>query len=239
MTSESALRVRGIVSGHLTAAAGFWREGDTFDTDVVLPVPVYLIEVGEHRILFDTGLHPEGGVERYGEMFTPMKFDLPAAPPDVKPTMVVLSHLHFDHVGGLFAYPDIPVVLQQKEWDAATHIENPEQSIYRPIDYPALESLTLVDGEHDLLGDGRIVLHPLPGHTPGSQGLILKLDDGSTAILIADACYFPENVDSEQHPPYTWDREKELESLAWVREQRDNGAVIIYGHDATAGTFTV
>jgi len=239
MGSEGAIRVKGIVSGRLSATAGFWREGDQSDAEVVLPVPCYLIEAGGQRILFDTGLHPEASSERYGDLFSPMSFDLPEAPPDVDPTLIVLSHMHFDHVGGIYAYPGVPVMLQRAEWEAATQIENPEETIYRPIDYESIEDPQLIDGDHDVLGDGRIVLHPLPGHTPGSQAMILNLGSGRTAILIADACYFPENVDVEATPPYGWDRASELESLRWLRQQRDRGAEIIYGHDPTAGTFTV
>lgn len=239
MATEDAIRVTPYVSGYLSAAAGFWREGDSFDHETVLPVPAYLIEVGEHRILFDTGLHPEAGPGRYGPVFEAMGFELPAAPPDVKPTEIVLSHLHFDHAGGLYAYPGVPVLLQRAEWDAAGTIANPDESPYQPVDYAAAEKdLQLLDGEYDILGDGRLVVRPLPGHTPGSQGLIVKLDDGRTAIFVADACYFPENIDSERLPPYTWNSETERQSLRWLRDQRDAGAVIVCGHDSAAGTFS-
>jgi N-acyl homoserine lactone hydrolase len=240
MASEGAIRVKGFVSGRLTAAAGFVREGDGFETELVAPVPCYLIETGGHRILFDTGLHPEAGVERYGELVSHLKFDLPEAPPEVDPTLIVLSHMHFDHIGGVYAYPGVPVMVQRAEWEAATQIENLEETLYRPIDYDELiEHPQLVDGDHDVLGDGRILLHPLPGHSPGSQALIINFGGDRTAMLVADACYFPENVDLEVTPPYGWDRARELESLRWLREQRDRGVEIVYGHDSTAGTFTV
>lgn len=237
MTAERPMKITGFVSGKLTATADVWQGGDPTTDEVTLPVPCYLIEVGEHRILFDTGLHPESGVERYGDLVAPVRFDLPDAPPAVDPTMVVLSHLHFDHAGGLYAYPTAPVVLQRSEWEAAQKIENPEESICKPVDFEMVTDPILVDGEHDLLGDGQLRLRPLPGHTPGSQALIADLGGDRRVVFAADACYFPETIDSEVGPPYAWDRELELESLRWLRGQRDAGAQIVYGHDSAAGTF--
>src|SRR2546430_9616786 len=50
-------------------------------------------------------------------------------------------------------------------------------------------------------------------------------------VVCADACYFADWIDTEQTPPYGFDKDQELESLRRLRALRDSGAHMIYGHD--------
>jgi glyoxylase-like metal-dependent hydrolase (beta-lactamase superfamily II) len=229
-------RITGIVAGHLTAPAGIWREGDPLDEQVRIPVPCYLIESGSERILIDTGLHPQAGVDRYGPAAAAMQWEPLAEPLPEDPSMVVMTHLHFDHAGGLGGFDGVDVVVQRAEWEAAHDPSLIERVMYTPMDIQDIRP-TLVDGETDLLGDGSVILCPTPGHTPGHQSVMVSLDDGGRVLVAADACYFPENLDSEKSPPYGWDKARELESLRWVREERDRGVRVLCGHDPSAGTI--
>jgi Metallo-beta-lactamase superfamily len=56
------MKVEQLNAGWFTAAAGIYRQGDDLDLPVRFPIPAYLIETEEERILVDTGLHP-GAVE--------------------------------------------------------------------------------------------------------------------------------------------------------------------------------
>lgn len=87
-----------------------------------------------------------------------------------------------------------------------------------------------MEGEHDLYGDGSVVLLPTPGHTPGHQSLRLRLE-GEELVLCADACYFADWMDSEETPPYGFDKHQELASLRKLRSLRDAGSRLIFGHD--------
>ncbi|MHA7652860.1 N-acyl homoserine lactonase family protein [Mycobacterium sp. ML4] len=147
----------------------------------------------------------------------------------------MLAHLHFDHAGNLDAFPGVDVVVQRAEWEAAQGGSNADAA-YAQVDYADV-SPRLVDGEHDLLGDGSVILCPTYGHTPGHQSVRVRLDDGRRVIIAGDACYFPENLDTEAAPPYGWDRRREVASLRWLRDRRDVGDVVLTGHDPTAGTF--
>jgi len=150
----------------------------------------------------------------------------------VKPgdvTDVVLTHLHFDHAGGLDLVPRAAtVVLPKADLEA-----DAEENNFRAVDYETGHPRIETEGDYDLFGDGAIVLHPTPGHTPGHQSVIVDGD----VLIAADACYFPENVDEERFPAYGWDRDLERESLGWIREQRDSGLTVLYGHEPSAGTF--
>jgi glyoxylase-like metal-dependent hydrolase (beta-lactamase superfamily II) len=91
----------------------------------------------------------------------------------------------------------------------------------------------LVDGEHDVFGDGAVVLLPTFGHTPGPQSVRVRAGKGSEHVLTADACYTRENMDRDVLPTVLWDPEEMSRSLAALRNLRDRqGATVLYGHDA-------
>src|SRR6201999_1848866 len=108
------MRVTMLDGGHFTSPAGLWRRGGDMESQMRFPVPVYLIEVGEERILVDTGLHPDAaadaarhyeGADSIGffkleqEAAIDRQVDLDSL------TRVVLTHLHFDHAGGSALLP--------------------------------------------------------------------------------------------------------------------------------------
>ena len=96
--------------GWFTAAAGIWRRGDDLERQVRFPIPSYLIETAEERILVDTGLHPGAAADPARHYDTPdalamFRLELEAAISEqidlTTITKVVMTHLHFDHAGAL------------------------------------------------------------------------------------------------------------------------------------------
>jgi glyoxylase-like metal-dependent hydrolase (beta-lactamase superfamily II) len=93
-----------------------------------------------------------------------------------------------------------------------------------PRDFDLGHKSRLVDGEHDVFGDGSVVCLPTYGHTPGHQSLRLRLDHGEV-VLAADACYFCQTLREGRLPRNMYDREAMLASL------ERSGARIFFGHD--------
>lgn len=114
--------------GWLVVAPGVVRRGDELRERVRLPIPAYVIETEQERILVDAGFHPaavEDADGHYGvkDALGPFRLEPDrsiAEQIDVGTlTMVVLKHLHFDHAGGLAGLPaGVPVVVQRREWAA-------------------------------------------------------------------------------------------------------------------------
>ena len=94
----------------------------------------------------------------------------------------------------------------------------------RPID--------AIDGERDLFGDGRIVLVPLPGHTPGTTGALVALDSSGAFLLASDTVSLRATLDTGIVPRNTWNAEALVKSLAEVGRIEQRGATVICGHDA-------
>lgn len=120
----------------------------------------------------------------------------------VTPDLALVTHAHWDHVSGLLDLPDVPVVLPDLELDwVATGELAPAGGVRRGLARRPLHSFAL-DGppiltfaaSHDLFGDASIVAVPLPGHTPGSIGLLLATDDGPI-LLVGDAAWHSRQVE--------------------------------------------
>lgn len=225
-------------AGWMTAVAGLWRRDDEEpERPVRLPVPVYLVETGSERILIDTGLHPGAVADaeaHYGQPGALALFGLEqevplAAQLDLATvTRVVLTHLHFDHAGGLALLPaSVPVVVQRAEWEAGQERAAIERNFFLPRDYEsAAERLVLVDGDHDLLGDGSVELLLTPGHTPGHQSV--RVGD---LLLGADVAYFASTLDDRRFPAFGDDLTAQDRSADRLQALRDSGLAFRPGHD--------
>ena len=101
-----------------------------------------------------------------------------------------------------------------------------------PIDFDHPLDYRLEDGEHDVFGDGSVILFPTFGHTPGHQSLRVRLGKGREMVCAADACYTRENMDRDVLPRILWNAAVMRESLATLRRLRDQaGATVFFGHD--------
>jgi N-acyl homoserine lactone hydrolase len=236
--------------GAFTSPAGLWRKGEDMERQVRFPVPVYLVEVGEERILVDTGLHPDAAADAAShydgaESVALFRLEQEASPASrldlASLTKVVLTHLHFDHAGGLELLPeDLPIYMQRREWEAARDPEGIARNFLLPRDYEGIDEdrVVLVDGDHDLLGDGWVELLFTPGHTSGHQSVRV----GESLIIGGDVTHVAAGLDDHRLPIFGADLDAQLASAERLRALRDAGAEVRPGHDPdvlVAGPITV
>ncbi|HVX32492.1 MAG TPA: N-acyl homoserine lactonase family protein [Solirubrobacterales bacterium] len=232
------MRVTMLDGGHFTSAAGIWRRGEDMERRVRFPIPAYLIEVGEERILVDTGLHPAAaadagrhyeGAESIGLFELEQDAAVAAQVELGSLTKVVLTHLHFDHAGGSALLPSsLPVFVQRREWEAGHDPDAIARNFFLPRDYAGLAGqVVLVDGDHDLLGDGSVELLFTPGHTPGHQSVRV----GDDLVIGGDVTHFAAGLDDHRLPIFGDDLDVQLESAERLRALRDAGAEVRPGHD--------
>jgi N-acyl homoserine lactone hydrolase len=229
--------------GTLSAGRSMFETGAD-DALVVLPVLAWLIRHGDDLALFDCGMHSDltaPGPSRdvielfFGldvgadDMIAPRLMANGVDPGDID--LVILSHLHFDHVGGLAQLPNARVLVQREEWTAGFDADLATANTFNPTDYDLGHDVVEVNGEHDVFGDGRVVCVPTPGHTPGHQSLRVRVAS-SEVVLCADCAYFSRTLDGSPLPPFGHDHAQQAQSIERLRGMRSAGATLIPGHDA-------
>jgi len=212
-----------------------------------VPVTSFLVDHPRGRLLFDTGVHCQARVDPLGRLgperikrlavksqvgddVVPQLARLGLAPDDVR--YVANSHLHFDHCGGNEFFPRATFFVQRPELEAARRPGFVPSYSPSPIDFDHPLDYRMIEGEHDVFGDGSVVLLPTYGHTPGHQSLQVRAGKNAQIVCASDACYTRENMDRDVLPNILWNPSVMRESLAALRKLRDQGgAAMFYGHD--------
>ena len=211
---------------------------------VSVPMPFYVIEHRDGVALFDCGL-PLGLLDPQDPVRKALRgqdLDVVFAAEDTAASQlerldidparvryVVVSHLHFDHAGGLHLVPNATLVVQRREWEAGHDAELAARYFLRRRYYQLGHAVKLVDGEHDLFGDGSVTCVPSFGHTPGHQSLRVRGDQGDY-LLVGDACYHRGVIDSRSFPAFS-DHAAMNRSLDALLAIRQPETVMIFGHD--------
>ena len=212
-----------------------------------VPVTSFLVSHPSGKLLFDTGVHCQArldplarlGAERMkrlavksqaGDDVVPQLATLGLTPDDIR--FVANSHLHFDHCGGNEFFSRATFLVQRPELESARRPGFVPGYNPSPIDFDHPLDYRMIEGEHDVFGDGSVILFPTYGHTPGHQSLRVRAGKQGQIVCASDACYTRENMDRDVLPKILWDASVMSESLAALRKLRDQvGATMFYGHD--------
>jgi N-acyl homoserine lactone hydrolase len=237
------MQIYSLCCGYLEFDRSVFFPDNAPGTRMTIPVSSYLLIHPQGRVLFDTGVHchaiadPVGRLgerrakrfavrSQVGDDVVSQLARVGMRPEDI--TYVINSHFHFDHCGGNEFFPQATFLVQKREMERARGLENP----YSPQDFDHPLDYRLVDGEHDVFDDGKLVLIPTYGHTLGHQSLWVRVSKAMQLVFTADACYTKEHMDRHVLPQAVWDAEDMSHSLTTLRNLRDKqGVTLFYGHD--------
>lgn len=243
-----AIRLYGMTCCWLTMPFQFFLPGR--EGWLMIPVGCYLIVHPKGTILFDSGLETTMRSDDPAVVKAALGQVAPLALPKLGPEddvatrlrafgidpdkidFIINSHLHFDHCGGNALIKNARHVIQKREWHAATTPELMEENLFIRSNYDHGHDRVEVEGEHDLFGDGSVVLVPTYGHTPGHQSLKVKLDDGEV-LITGDCCYMRQTLDEMllPDPKVVRNPEQMRQTLQLLKKFQDRGAFLIFGHD--------
>lgn len=210
-----------------------------------LPVSCMLMRHAQGNVLFDTGCHPaiaENAESRWGNL---AKFMMPAMPagehvltglrvvglgPD-DIDVVICSHLHTDHCGCNEFFKKATIFVHARELEAARKADAANSGYFK-ADWDHPIPMKEIETQIDIFDDGKIVLIPLIGHSPGTTGALIKLDKSGEFLLTSDAASVRDNLDNDTVPRNTWNAELFLQSFAEIRRIEAGGATVICSHDS-------
>jgi len=113
------------------------------------------------------------------------------APADI--TYLAFSHHHWDHTANANAFAGATWLVRQVERDTMFAEKTP--GVTQPSGYAALKNSKTVivrNEEHDVFGDGTVIMKLAAGHTPGHQVLYVNLPKTGGVVLGGDLYHFPE-----------------------------------------------
>ena len=125
-----------------------------------------------------------------------------------------LSHMHLDHIGNVGLFPKATLLIQKEEYESAL---GPDASKYGNDvkNYPTLGANPnqLLNGEHDVFGDGTVVIKRALGHTPGHQLLFVKLKKSGNVVISGDLTHFTKNWENRRVPSFNFDKELSVKTM--------------------------
>jgi glyoxylase-like metal-dependent hydrolase (beta-lactamase superfamily II) len=208
-TNVSSPRLYVFDGGVLASETARYRLTDADVEEVELSVASYLIVHPRGVLMWDAGAvadHERTGAvgteerlvrrdnqERFVTLAPTLTAQLAAAgyrPADV--THLALSHYHWDHTADANLFAHAQWLVPKAEHDAMFSADPPGGT--RPVTYTALKTsrTTMVTAdEHDVFGDGTVVIKQASGHTEGHAVLYVKLLNTGGVLLSGDLYHYP------------------------------------------------
>jgi N-acyl homoserine lactone hydrolase len=241
------MRLLALHCGDLRTDAGGLFQGRPNGRKVDVPVMTHAVDTGDGVLLWDTGMNERCLADLGGYLGPVMAeiFEAVGTPDSLTPARVaqagftpddvrwvVNSHLHFDHCGCNRSYPASSWVVRKREVafyrSKLGHLtfglgaEDLGEDDPPELDY---------DDTLDLTGDGSLTLLDTKGHTPGHQSLLVAFPDSRRYVLVGDAAYTRDAIDSGDPQGFPWDRELARAALARLRALEADGATLLLAHD--------
>jgi glyoxylase-like metal-dependent hydrolase (beta-lactamase superfamily II) len=190
-------------------------------------------------VLVDTGFDPASAARRGRTCLVEPLAALPEfgiAAEEV--STVVVTHLHYDHIGNLHAFPNAQLTVPARElefWTGphaghvqfASHVE-PDEIAYVRRAYDE-GRVRLTDGNEELL-EGVLAIN-VGGHSPGQQVTVVDVE-GGRVVLASDAVHLYEELELARPFAVMHDLEQMYAAYDLVKDLAGSrGAVVVPGHD--------
>jgi glyoxylase-like metal-dependent hydrolase (beta-lactamase superfamily II) len=210
-----------------------------------MSVACFLVAHPRGTLMWDVGAVPDSSFKtgstsatlRYAtttKTLTSQLAEVGYAPSDV--TYLAFSHFHWDHVGNANLFAGATWLVRKPERDIM--FTDPPSPRTEPANYSALKNsktVIVTKDEHDVFGDGTVVIKAAPGHSPAHQVLFLKLAKTGPIVLSGDLYHYPEERKLNRVPTTEFNVEQTVASRAAIDAfLKKTGAQLWIQHDFNA-----
>ncbi len=245
MAEAPALTVNVLDCGKITISDldAFSSAGDYAGQADEFTDTCYLINHPNGRLLWDLGLPTQlvGQPPFTQQIFTvsveksitDQLAELGVVPSEL--TYVSISHSHFDHIGQVDQVQGATWLVNQKEYDAMFPPDgSPPADPTLAANYALFQPMErqIIEAEHDVFGDGSVVIFETPGHTPGHASLQLKMPESGTVLLTGDLYHRTESRTLGRAPRFNASEADTTASMAAFEARAEAaGAKVIIQHE--------
>jgi glyoxylase-like metal-dependent hydrolase (beta-lactamase superfamily II) len=203
---------------------------------------IWLIRGGGRNILFDTGFHrPSPGFDRFktADYIRPDEAVRLAGVEPAQVTDIVISHVHWDHMGGIDLFPAAAIWIQREEyeyymgrsWQPGERRGADLEDLLTLLKQNAAGKVRLIDGDDREIFPG-IRVYTGARHTFASQ--YLRIAGSPTFVLASDNCYLYRNLEANAPIAQTFSPDERaanvaaLQRMAMLAGGRER---VVPGHD--------
>jgi N-acyl homoserine lactone hydrolase len=222
--------------------------GDTYSlkkeemASTEMSIPCILVAHPKGTLMWDNGDIPDRafpagggraslGVVTQDKPLLPQMAAVGYAPSDI--TYLSMSHYHGDHVANANYFAGATWLVRKVERDRMFGSEPiPRSPLENYNELKNSKTVVLEKDEHDVFGDGTVVIKSTPGHTPGHNVLFLKLKKTGPIVLSGDLYHYPEERTLNRLPISEFNKEQTAASRAELEVfLKKTGAQLWIEHD--------
>ena len=210
-----------------------------------MSVPCFLVAHPKGTLMWDVGAVPDSAFKpgegpatlrsaTSNKPLTAQLAEIGYSPSDI--TYLSFSHFHWDHVGNANVFASATWLVRKLEREIM--FADPPSPRTEPANYSALKNsktVIVTKDDHDVFGDGTVVMKSTPGHSPDHQVLFLKLAKTGPLLLSGDLYHYPEERKLNRVPTTEFNAAQTVASRAAVEAfLKKSGAQLWIEHDFPA-----
>jgi glyoxylase-like metal-dependent hydrolase (beta-lactamase superfamily II) len=227
-------------AGPFTGSVAMVFFNKEWDKTIARNYYIWGVQGGGRTIVFDAGVRPALAAERKLGGYVPPDQALARIGIDAKKVEhLVISHIHFDHGGGIELFPNAKIYVQRKEYDFWVYDpisrRLPYASVADPVankqfgDLRGSDRLVFIDGDQKIWPGIELLL--TPGHTPALQSMAVNTAKG-LAILTSDCAHIHRSFVEDNPSCLITDLPAWLNTYTKLRDKvKGNLSMLFPGHD--------